>query len=304
LLNNKWNAQFQKQSHINLKGLAEMMQKVLYKFISTTYVIILLFGVMYSVQASATPHITENTAQYTGPLHLLPHKPSYLMPFYNTYTLRDKWKEFFENSFRKDLFNNIEIAYQISFKFPLWKILSTDTIIYGAYSQHSYWQAYADSPFFRVTDYSPEIMIIQPLHWENARGFKIEQLALGAVHQSNGEGGKKERSWNRIYIKTNLMFKQWTLSIKLWHILNTPDLHHYNPDIQQFRGNGKISLAYSSNRYQFTLAAFKRAFFVRYIFPLNQSLRGVVQFFQGYGSDLASYNQHAYSVGIGLALNR
>ena len=60
-----------------------------------------------------------------------------------------------------------------------------------AYTQLSYWQVYAKSQFFRETNYEPAIFL--------SDNFSKIGWVMSVLHQSNGRGGKLERSWNRYF---------------------------------------------------------------------------------------------------------
>lgn len=234
----------------------------------------------------------------TSFLHrLLPYKPNYLLPFY--YMPPHNLSHINQDHLSKQA----EIAFQISLKIHLWRLSATSTELYAAYTQQSYWKAYVDSAHFRGSDYSPEIFIDQAIYWGRQDGLQLTRIKLGAVHQSNGEGTKYERSWNRIYMEIGLKFKRWEVYIKPWYILKTPDLQRYNSDIQKFQGYGQVLIQYTYHQHQLSLTAYQKTLQFHYMFPLTPTLRGMIQVFNGYGPNLMFYKQRTLGVGVGFAFS-
>ena len=83
------------------------------------------------------------------------YKPTYILPYYFTGTPDNAAYESIDRTVQHS-----EIKYQISFKVPLYKnILNTSTSLYLGYTQLSYWQLYIHDPFFRETDYEPDLFL-------------------------------------------------------------------------------------------------------------------------------------------------
>lgn len=197
-------------------------------------------------------------------------------------------------------FSQVEINFQLSHKVLLWRLSNIPAFIYAAYTQQSYWQAYTNSPFFRGSDYSPEIFVETPLNLASYAGLVTAKL--GYVHQSNGMGGQKERTWDRAYLEMQIKRGNWTLQIQPWYILPIHALTRYNPDIADYLGYFQISLKFKHKGYETMLTCRKRNFEFQQLFPLSVALQGIVKVFSGYGANLMNYNQSSINISVGIAL--
>ena len=238
------------------------------------------------------------------PYSLILYKPTYFLPF--SYTQSPDQAVYDHDTPLGQKVLSEEFKGQLSFQAPLvYQAVRPNNILSLAYTQLSYWQVYADSQYFRETDYEPEIFFshIQT----NYLSWKV-----GAEHQSNGRGGTQERSWNRLYGAVNISGSNWLLTFEPWMVIfkkSTSDLH--NPDITRFMGNGEESFAYKIN--ELTISVMVRnnleSHFARgaeevdFTFPLTTHFHGFVQFFSGYGQSLIEYNHYTNALGIGFALN-
>lgn len=232
------------------------------------------------------------------------YKPTYLLPFYHTGSPYDAVYERATPDDQK--IEPVEFKAQFSFQFPIWQnILGSGSTFSVAYTQMMYWQVYTDSPYFRETNYEPELFVRLPL-------IRNWWLSVGAEHQSNGRGGALERSWNRAYL--NLLFsgKHWMVSLRPWTLIfRSQSIKLHNPAIADFMGHGEFIFAYKFNRNVLSLttrnnleSGFKRgAVELNYSFRIHGILRGYIQFFSGYGQSLIEYDHHTNSVGAGIALN-
>ena len=133
------------------------------------------------------------------PFTIMSHKPNYiLIGAYNSkgYDPTVYQQQFGDSSLQVD---DTEAQFQVSVKVPLAVNLFDTVDIYGAYTNHSFWQLYNDrSAPFRETNHEPEGWVQFNPSWEFF-GFKNSANMVGMVHQSNGRGGTLSRSWNRIY---------------------------------------------------------------------------------------------------------
>jgi phospholipase A1 len=189
------------------------------------------------------------------------------------------------------------------------------------YTQMSLWDLNGPSPAFFDTNYRPEFFY----YLENVPYLKLPsawQLGaqMGVGHESNGKGGTQERSLNIAYIRP--IFTITDTSDDLFIAL-APKLYEYignrsdNPDIAHFRGYADIRIVVgqldglqlatigrigdSGNRgsVQFDLT-----------YPLTRILRGNadlsldLQYFDGYGESLLTYNQRTSVFRVGIALVR
>jgi len=80
-----------------------------------------------------------------------------------------------------------------------------------AYTQLSFWQFYADSAYFRESNYNPEFFVTILLADAITRDF-LKGTRIGLAHQSKGRGGRKERSWNYVHAALFFQYKSFSLS--------------------------------------------------------------------------------------------
>ena len=174
----------------------------------------------------------------------------------------------------------------------------------ASYTQLMYWQFYADSQYFRETNYEPEIFIKYLLQ-------KNTELQVGVNHQSNGRGGILERSWNRLFAELAVSGQCWLAKLKVWNLIaksSSSDLH--NPDIAKFLGYENLLLSWKikdvilTAEFQNIESGLKRGFYMLSAsYPITNNLAIYGQFFDGYGQSLIEYNHKTKSFGIGIKLN-
>lgn len=261
-----------------------------------------------------TQDIVEQRSQkeqniLNNPFAISFYQPTYVMPFYYT---GSPYNAVYQGNLpdNQPLMHD-EIKFQFSFKYPLWTFYKTHTL-YLAYTQMSYWQAYQRSPFFRETDYEPEIFLANQVEIPLGKGWETNFLNVGAMHQSNGEGGNLERSWNRVYVNAIESKGNWMIQVQPWYIINDSSLQTHNPNISNYLGYGQIVVAYKYSQQVFALqirneieSGFSRgALQLTWSFPLGiRNLKGYIQVFSGYGQSLIEYNHYTNSAGIGLSLS-
>lgn len=227
------------------------------------------------------------------------YKPNYLLPYYYT------TKPLYATSHRT--LRPAEFKMQISFQVPLIQNLlgSDKSSLNFAYTQDSFWQLYTDSPYFRETNYEPELFfrrtVSKNLNWK-----------LGIVHQSNGLGGNSERGWNRFYGEAIFSGKHWMVSLKPWLlIIKNNGFKIHNSNIIDYMGNGRIRLAYKlgSNTLSFMTRNNMQSHFKRgaeeltFSFPIHGAWRGYIKAFSGYGHSLIEYDHYTNAFAVGLVLN-
>ena len=235
------------------------------------------------------------------------YKPTYFLPAY--YTTKPDTQIYDAN---QETVKNLDFKFQFSFKVPLARqLFGYRSAIYLAYTQLSYWQAYAKSPFFRESNYEPEIFVTNKLDLPGVFGWHAKLLDFGLVHQSNGRGGDMERSWNRIYTSLVLARNNLAVSLRPWYIIDDSSYRMHNHDIYKYLGYGEMIIAYKFHENTFALqtrnildSGLQRGSEqFTWSFPMITHLRGYVQLFSGYGQSLIEYNHYTNSAGIGVALN-
>ncbi len=193
--------------------------------------------------------------------------------------------------------------------------------LYAGYTQRSLWDIDAESSPFYDSSYMPELMyesqaMINP---GNEGGFNLLGYQAGVRHESNGQQGPESRSLNIAYIRPAFSFGR----LDGWNLLLLPRIFDYitdledNPDIRDYRGNveltaiigrndrGALALTGRAGRgfHKGSLQAdltipvkFDRMFdFATYV---------LIQYWNGYGESLRSYNQRSETVRAGFSLVR
>ena len=237
-----------------------------------------------------------------------PYKFNYFMPYHY---LDEPDQAFFEPQNPNDEpIYRAEIKFQISVKVKaVENVLSKRDALYVAYSQVSFWQAYEETAYFRESNYEPEIFM---RFWQDIsyKGWEFDALDVGLVHQSNGEGGDYERSWNRIYIRQTITRGSWYLSVEPWLRIDVFGERDYNSDIEDYLGYGKVTLGrkVGNQLFYFVFRNVIESGFSRgaeefnWAFPLYKKFYGFVQLFSGYGEGLSEYDHYQNSIGLGVAL--
>jgi phospholipase A1 len=246
--------------------------------------------------------------QFENPFTITLYEPTYLLPA--IYSIKQNRSDAMNNPIKNEI-RNLEVNFKLSFKVPIiTHIFHKDNALYLAYTQLSYWQAYRKGPFFRETNYRPEILLSSNLNFSLGRDWKFQLFNLGFMHESNGSGGLTEKSWNRAYTEGVLAKQNWLISLKPWYIINDQALRLCNHDIRRYLGNGRLLVAYNYNKnviaaeiqnleHGFKLTTAK----LSWSFPITDKIKGYMQIFHGYGNSLLDYNFRKNSIGIGLALN-
>lgn len=239
-----------------------------------------------------------------NPYSLLLYKPTYILPFYNT---QMPYQAIYQGQTpNNQTVMKTEFKGQLSFQVPIFQtILQKGDRLAMAYTQDSFWQVYADSQYFRETNYAPEIffrrMETNKLTWQ-----------VGFVHQSNGRGGDYERSWNRLYGEMIYSGSNWVMNFNTWVlVLKHVSSNLHNPNITDYMGNGNTRLSYKIGPTTLSLmtrnnlqSRFKRgAEQFTFSFPLQGHFHGFVFAFSGYGQSLIEYDHYTNAVGLGIAFN-
>jgi len=250
------------------------------------------------------------TSLLDNPAWITLYKPTYFFPFY--YTESPYYSIYEHNTPDQQRLDKTEVNFQISFKVPVWhNIISPNSTLYVAYTQLSFWQAYNRSPFFRETNYQPELYIENKLDKPIYKDWDLKFFNVGAEHQSNGRGGALERSWNRLYVDGIFANKNWLIGIRPWYALHDSSMRTHNPNISDYLGYGRELLSYKMGNQELSMqlrnvfeSGFKRgAVQLNWSFPVTKHFKGYVQWFSGYGQSLIEYNHYTNSAGIGVALN-
>ena len=204
-----------------------------------------------------------------------------------------------------------ETAFQISLQKPLfYDVFDMNETISAGYSQSSWWQTAKSSTPFRETNYRPEIFVTVPMRFEALPS--LDYLRAGLLHESNGQGGEKSRSWNRVYLEAKLYAGSLVVIPRAWARIPESKGSDDNPDIEKYIGNMDINFALPYRGHIFTAMVRNNLHFDKtnrgagelgWLFPFGKSgVYGYVKYFTGYGESLIDYNRHTDKVGIGFAI--
>ena len=192
--------------------------------------------------------------------------------------------------------------------------------LYLAYTQTSVWDLEAESKPFYDTSYRPALFYQRrSLGKMFGGGFSFRG---GVEHESNGKGADDSRSINILFIRPSWW---WTLDQR-WAIAFSPNIYTYverseNRDIAEYRGyvDWQITLAQErglrlSTTFRLGTEGHRSALVdLSYPFADITALRAIglqhgylhVQYFNGYGETILSYNRRLSSqLRIGLMLVR
>lgn len=211
--------------------------------------------------------------------------------------------------------------FQFSLKYQLFDLTNgyhVLTNLYFAYTQTSYWDLISSDPSFFDSSYKPSVFAYYPDLVVTRNKFVQLDLQGGAEHESNGQGGTRERSIYSAYLQPTLTFGrpghlQFALRPRAWTYFL---VGHNNPDIAQYRGyadlHAFLTLKKEPNSWEnFQVESRFRVgdtgehpsiqIDARYKFPhFNPTLD--VQYFDGYGQTLRQYNKKAHGLRFGLCL--
>lgn len=276
-----------------------MKQKSLHRFLFTVFFIIPLLPA--AAQAGSFNSLYSQIS--TTNMEIQPYKPFYFIETYDRFVPR-----------QGPGLESSEVKFQYSFKFPL-HVDRLHEFSFG-YTQLSFWQlsnARNSSPF-RESNYQPEFFYILR-HETNALSLTAIESTLGAIHESNGQGGTASRSWNRVYEQVRLYWEHVKVDVRPWYRI--PEQHKTssgdtrgddNPDILRYMGNGELSVEYQNGRSDFILTGRNNlrsspnygAIQLDYIYLLHKQFNLYVQYFSGYGESLIDYNRYNERIGAGV----
>jgi phospholipase A1 len=238
------------------------------------------------------------------------HKPNYFLPF--TYTNNPNNDSYDTTADGGESLQRVEVKFQLSFKVPLVKRFLVDNgQLWFAYSQLAFWQMYnrdLSSPF-RETDYEPELL--WTLKTDNRiAGFRNSYVTLALNHQSNGRSDPLSRSWNRI--KADFVFEKenFVLSVNPWYRIPDDKEDDDNPDIEAYLGYADFGALYKYKEHLSTIlfrnnlrsGDNRSTIELTYTFQFNKRLKGIAQYFNGYGESLIDYNHRIQRFGVGILL--
>ena len=236
---------------------------------------------------------------------VVPYRPNYVLHTYSEPNVTP----FLATEPNTD-FQYQEIKFQISLRVPLYnKMIAGNGDLWFGYTQLSFWQAYnwAQSAPFRETDYEPELGLSFRTDFP-VLGFRQRLFSLGLSHQSNGRGDPLSRSWNRLWASFQLERGDLALTFRPWYRFPESAKTDNNPDILDYAGRMETRVSYKHGEQVFSLQwrnnlqSRKNRSGTEYdwSFPLSKRLKGLVQYYSGYGESLIDYNVRTRRLGVGV----
>ncbi len=251
-----------------------------------------------------------------NPFSLTTHKMNYILPYTYADNINTDVYTDIDDLGLSDEFENEEVKFQLSVKFPLLKrVFNDEDMIYFGFTMKSYWQLYAQdaSRPFRNTDYNPEIFYLTEFSQIKDRS---NFLMIGFEHESNGQVQYLSRSWNRAYVQVGTKGDYYALALKGWYRIPEDEKEEQfspkgddNPDIEDYYGKFELSGIYKHGKIHYSaigrynFAEGKGFIEMGATFPLYGNMRGYVQFVNGYGESLLDYNHLQRRIGIGIAFS-
>lgn len=194
------------------------------------------------------------------------------------------------------------------------------SILQFGYTQRSLWDIDAHSSPFYDTSYMPEMSVdtLVNLPAKKAGWFTWIGLRTGVQHESNGRSGPDSRSLNTAYLRPMFAVGQ----LDSWHLVVLPEVFGYvssldeNDRLKDYRGYGRLRMVFGKNNGPSLLFAGwmgKRFDHPTYqldlAYPIRVSMLKlesfvVLQYFDGYGESLVSYDKKSNALRFGLELLR
>lgn len=204
-----------------------------------------------------------------------------------------------------------EIKFQLSFRSKLADdLFGKQADLWFGYTQVSYWQLFNGdiSAPFRETNYAPEIFVSFLTDYD-LLGLNGGVINLGIVHQSNGRAEPLSRSWNRVYAEFILERDDFALTFRPWVRIEESASDDDNPEITDYMGNYEIRALYHREGHLFSAmlrnihdSEHRYNAELQWSFPLQNRLRGLVQWYNGYGENMIDHDHRNNRIAIGILM--
>ncbi len=242
---------------------------------------------------------------YYSTYNLHPFRANYLLPI--SYGIGRDYSNTSDTAKQNPKKVSVQLQFSLRYDFAT-NVFGLNGIYSVAYTQLSFWQAYAKSAYFRESNYNPEIFCTIPNPWKYYNKY-VKAFRFSLEHQSNGRGGKYERSWQYMAGSIYVQYKNIFIKLKGWTRIYGP--RDYNPDLLDYLGHGSLQLMLPHKKHVFKLLLRSNfsnhgAVDFSYSYPLvhTNGLFLYVQAFNGYGETLIDYNHYVNSFSIGFSLSR
>lgn len=238
---------------------------------------------------------------------MIPHRPNYIL---HTYNSAPNVVPFQATDPDAD-FQHQEIKFQLSLRVPVYnKLFGENGDLWFGYTQLTFWQAYNwdRSAPVRETVYEPELGLTFRTDFP-LLGLTNRLFSMGVAHQSNGRGEPLSRSWNRVWASVVLERGNLALSLKPWYRIQEDSVVN-NADIEEFAGRGEVHLVYKYHdqvfsfllRNNFQASENRSGYELGWSFPFSKRIKGLVQYYNGYGESLIDYNVRTRRIGLGVLI--
>lgn len=216
------------------------------------------------------------------------------------------------------------VEFQFSFKYRLFGDAKEDHIynrVYFAYTQTSFWDAFSADPKFYDSSYKPSLFYLRNKFLQDVLDPSTQlDLQTGFEHESNGVGGKGERSLYSAYVQLPYTIGvpgelQLTLQPRVWYLFH---LSPNNSDLVDYRGHGELIARLTWKKHGWTqpiqlearydggphfqhsgeemILRFNPLWFLHF----NPSVQ--IEYFNGYGDNLRDYNTADHTLRAGFCL--
>lgn len=215
--------------------------------------------------------------------------------------------------------------FQLSFKYRLHRLGfeeddQTVRALQFGYTQRSLWDLNGNSSPFYDTSYMPSLFFESFAPPPEKTDARLTWLGYqtGFQHESNGGAEADSRSLNTLFYRRGLMLGR----AEHWHLIFSPKFMVYvgglsdNPDLDDYRGyaewmvaigNGNGPTLTYTGRSGKSFGHFSAQFDLT--IPVRSQLLDfetylMLQYFNGYGESLRSYDRHSETLRVGISLVR
>lgn len=233
-------------------------------------------------------------------------------PSYFLYThMRDPNRASYISATPDGALRHSEVKFQLSLQTKAVNdLFGDDGDLWLAYTQTAYWQiSNEDVSFpFRETNHEPQIHLSFVTDYK-LLGLTGRSLALGIVHESNGQARPLSRTWNRLFAEFQFIRGGYVIALKPWVWIKDEQSEDDNPDIDDFYGDYELRASYAHGGQLYGLML--RNLFdsedrynaeLNWSFPIAGRLRGFAQWYTGYGESLIDYNYKQNRIGVGVLI--
>lgn len=255
--------------------------------------------------------LEEESLSSMSEFAITPHKPNYFLPLTYDDNVNQANQDIASPGSNVNL-QKVEAKFQLSFKVPLVKRFLIDNgQLWFAYSQLAFWQMYnrdLSSPF-REINYEPELLWTIKTD-QKIFGLHNTLITLAFNHQSNGRSEPLSRSWNRIVADFIFEKKNLVLSFRPWYRIPESSEDDDNPNMDEYLGYADFGALYKYEEHLSTVMLRnnlrtddnRTTIELTYTFQFNRRLKGIAQYFNGYGESLIDYNHRSHRFGVGILL--